>query len=31
MFLDVDRRPVGISPYGRRRKPRPRPAAGLSD
>jgi len=23
MFLDVDRRPVGISPYGRRRKPRP--------
>ena len=31
MFLDVDRRPVGISPYGRRRKPRPRPMAGLSD
>ena len=31
-FLDVgERRHVGISPYGRRRKPRPRPAAGLSD
>ncbi|MBK8324735.1 MAG: RNA pyrophosphohydrolase [Betaproteobacteria bacterium] len=27
-FLDVDaRRPVGHSPYGRRRKPRPRPPA----
>ena len=32
IFLDVDeRRPVGLSPYGRRRKPRPRPMAGLSD
>jgi len=32
IFLDVDeRRPVGLSPYGRRRKPRPRPVAGLSD
>ena len=30
-FLDVkERRPVGHSPYGRRRKPRPRPAAGLA-
>ncbi len=29
-FLDVDaRRPVGHSPYGRRRKPRPRPPAPL--
>jgi putative (di)nucleoside polyphosphate hydrolase len=31
IFLDVDRRSVGLSPYGRRRKPRPRPTAGLSD
>jgi len=33
IFLDVkrERRPVGMSPYGRRRRTRPRPAAGLSD
>jgi putative (di)nucleoside polyphosphate hydrolase len=32
VFLDVqERRHVGLSPYGRRRKPRPRPIAGLSD